>query len=163
MNKLLLLVFSIFVNWKSNFLSDKNQQIKLYSLAIGEYINAIYKKEKIKFDTLFIGKHIDFPNIKLPNKIQNTVIRIVNEKQADKIAKYRKSLTYLNIIENIEPTESHFLLVAFYVTKSINHINYLPIHNCNIYFKYNTKLNENTLSEIKFDYPYPNYKLRLNH
>jgi len=163
MIKLLFSIFLFFVFGHSNFLQDKNQQIKLYSLAIGEYINAIYKKEKIKFDTLFIGKHIDFPNIILPNKIQNTVIRVVTEKQADKIAKYRKSLTYLNIIENIEPRESHFLLVAFYVTKSINHINYLPMHNCNIFFKCNTKLNENTLHELKFDYPYPNYKLRINH
>lgn len=161
MIKLLLSIFSLCFIWQSKFSPDKNQKTKLYSLTIGEYIKAVYKKDNIKYDTLFIGKHIDFPNIKLPNKIQNTVIMIITEKQADKIAGYRKSLTYLNIIENIASSESHFLIVAFYVVKSKNHINYLPMHNCNISFKCNQKLNENTLHEIKFDYPYPDYKLRL--
>lgn len=87
---------------------------------------------------------------------------MVTEKQADKKTKYRKSLTYLNIIGNISPTESNFLIVAFYVKKSKNHVNYWPMHNFNIFFNYNTKLNENKVYKLKFDYPYPDYKLQIS-
>lgn len=98
----------------------------------------------------------------MPNKIQNTIIRVVTEKQADKIAKYRKSLTYINIIENIAPEESQFLVVSFYVQKNLKHINYLPMHNCNIFLKHDKRLNTIYCTKIAFEYPYFNYKLRIN-
>jgi hypothetical protein len=133
---------------------QKDDLTKLYSQAISEYIIAVNKEDQSTFDTLFIGKHHDFPEIKLPGSIQNTKISLLAQGEADKKLHYRKSLVYLNMISTITKEKTVFRIVTFIAEKSTGRINYWPKHNCAMEFRYNQKKKELELRKVKFEYPY---------
>ncbi len=96
----------------------KRELTKIYSLAITDFIKEANKKNNQKFDTLFFGKHVygqpdDFPDIKLPDKIENTVIRVISPGAGEKIQRERKSVVYINLIGWIEPVKAEFIFVTF--------------------------------------------------
>jgi hypothetical protein len=80
---------------KSGFQTNQlsNDEIKsIFTLAIKDFIETVFKKDKIQFDTLYFGKHVygqadDFPNIELPIAIANTQIRLISPEEEFKCNK----------------------------------------------------------------------------
>lgn len=96
----------------------KAELTEIYTRAIADYIKAVYKKDKTVFDTLFLGKRAygqpdDFPDIELPETIENTGIRLVSPEAGTKMMKERKSLVYINMIGWVDPKKAEFVLVTF--------------------------------------------------
>ncbi len=116
-----------------------------YVSAIDEYLKTVYKKDKSAPDTLFIGKHPDFPNIILPNIIQNTKIYMLTLDEAY-LKQNKKNYLYLKVISTYFPDKVEFILVAFKQGGK-------PQHNCTI----DLDLNNFKLKQIRFeDYPINN-------
>jgi hypothetical protein len=63
-------------------------------------------------DTLFIGRHDEFPRIELPAVIENTRIRIAAPAQAESL-KTGEHFTYLNIFGWFSGEQVEFLVVNF--------------------------------------------------
>lgn len=96
----------------------KEELTKLYSLAIADYIKAVNKEYNITFDTLFFGKHVygqpdDFPDITLPETINNTPIRLISPEVGETKLKERKSLFYINLMGFVDPQNAEFIFVNF--------------------------------------------------
>jgi hypothetical protein len=142
---LLIIIFIIplSVFGQSTYSPGKSEVEKAYSKAIDEYITAVYQRDKSVFDTLFFGRHADFPDIELPAMIQNTKIILLTTEEADKKRKYRKSLVFINMIGWITKDKSEFMLVTFYP-------GYVHQFDCMINFKYNSKRKEFELEKLQF-------------
>ncbi len=99
--------------------SAKNPDLKqLYPKAIAEFIKAAYQLDKPLFDTLFFGKHVygqedDFPDIELPNMIENTSIRLISPELGQKKQQEQKSMVYINLMACLEKNKAEFLFVVF--------------------------------------------------
>lgn len=116
-----------------------------YVNAISEYIKDVYVNGVVRPDTLFIGKNVDMPNIKLPNSIEGITTVLITSEAAQNKLSYRKSLVYLNVVGWPERDKSEFIIVRFNEFK--------PQHNCTIHFKRNIKTRQMELESLKFDYP----------
>ena len=145
MSRLLILIFilPLFIFGQSTFSPTKAELTKGYSQAIAEYIKAVCKRDKSGFDTLFFGKHDDFPDIELPATIQNTKIMLLTTEEADKKREYHKSLVFINMFGWITKDKSEFILVTFYP-------GYLHQFDCLINFNYNVKTKEFELENLQF-------------
>lgn len=132
------------------------QKIKLtniYSQAIDEFISAVFKKDKTIFDTLYFGKHIygqpdDFPDIELPETINNTKIKLVSPEIGKKKQQESKSLVYINMMGWVDSDKASFLFVVF--SNGAQHQ-----YDYFIDFKYNTSQNKFELEKIEYE----NYRL----
>jgi hypothetical protein len=133
----------LFLLGQPTYSQTKAELTNAYSQAISEYIKAVYARDKSGFDTLFIGKHVDFPGIELPATIQNTKIMLLTTEEADKKRKYRKSLVFVNMIGTVTKERSEFLLVTFYP-------GYVHQYDCMINFKYNSKRKVLKLESVQF-------------
>ena len=127
----------------------KEQQIKTYCRVIAEYINSLNKNPKLNFDTLYIGNHPEFPQIKLPDLIEGKKIILLTYKEGDKEPQNNNSFVFVNIIELKSSKNSiEFMLVTF-------HKGYHPQHNSYIHLKYNPKKKEYVLGkEVRFEDKY---------
>ncbi|MBP9195909.1 MAG: hypothetical protein KBF57_14590 [Saprospiraceae bacterium] len=102
---------------KGSFAEDSELQ-HLYIKAIAEFIKAAYQLDKPSFDTLFFGKHVygqedDFPDIELPNMIENTSIRLISPELGQKKQQEQKSMVYINLMAWLEKNKAEFLFVVF--------------------------------------------------
>jgi len=145
MSRLLILIFifPLFVSGQSTYAPTKAEMTTRYSGAITEYIKAVYKRDKSVYDTLFFGKHKDFPNIELPGTIHNTKIVVLTTGEADKKRGYRKSLVFINMVGWVTEDRSEFIFVTFYP-------GYLHQFDCMINFKYNSKQKVFELDSLQF-------------
>ncbi len=103
---------------KDSLTIQKDKLTKIYTQAITEFVKATYTKDKTTFDTLYFGKHVygqpdDFPDIELPQKIENTQIRLVAPDVGQKKQTERKSLVYVNMMGWVENEKAEFVLVIF--------------------------------------------------
>ncbi|HZV68648.1 MAG TPA: hypothetical protein VFG10_03860 [Saprospiraceae bacterium] len=122
---------------------------KIYTQAIAEFIKAAYQKDKTTFDTLYFGKHIygqpdDFPDIELPETIENTQIRLVSPEVGQKKQAERKSLVYVNMIGWVEKEKAEFVLLVF--TKGGEHQ-----YDYFINFNYSSSSDKFELDKIEFE------------
>ncbi len=97
---------------------SKDELTKIYSQSIADYIKAVNKEYKISFDTLFFGKHVygqpdDFPDIELPETIENTPLRLVSPELGLQKQKERKSLFYINLMGWVDQENAEFIFVCF--------------------------------------------------
>jgi|GEM_PF-1638074 len=152
----LLFIFPMFVFGQTNSEFVIENESNAYKEAISEFIKAIHSKHKQSIDTLFIGKHTDFPDIILPNKIQNTYIILLSSISVEGKMNYRNSLTYINMIGSLSHPIYNFKLVTFIVEKTPSKINWWPIHDCNIDFKCHSKSKTYSVKDLKFEYRYSN-------
>ena len=145
MFRLLYFIFLLpfMVCGQSTYTPTKAEMTRYYSQAAGEYIKAVKKRDKPGFDTLFIGKHKDFPDIDLPAIIENTRIMLLTGEEADKKSEYLKSWVFVNMIGWIKKDRSEFFLVTFYP-------GYVHHYDCIINFKYNFKRKEFELENLQF-------------
>ncbi len=97
---------------------QKDGLTKIYTQAIAEFIKAAYKKDKTTYDTLYFGKHVygqpdDFPDIDLPQTIENTQIRLVSPEVGQKKQAERKSLVDVNMMGWVDKEKAEFVVVVF--------------------------------------------------
>lgn len=144
MHKLLVLIFIIPIfAFAQTYAPTKTESTKHYSQAIAEYINAVYKRDGSVFDTLFFGKHKDFPEIELPPTIQNTNILVLTAEEVDKKRDYRRSLVFINMVAWFTEESREFIFVTFYP-------GYLHQYDCMIKYKYNSKKKTFELESLQF-------------
>lgn len=153
--QLLLLLFPFLLSAQKGQSVTKDETIRGFSRAITEYLQALPKQDRLLLDTLFVGKHEEFPDITLASRIHQTPIVLLSSEQADKKLSYRTSLLYVNIIGDVTKELSHFLFVTFLVLKPDKNEQYLPQHNCSIDLESNQVKKEMPLTKLQFDYPYP--------
>lgn len=103
---------------KGNLNKQKDELTKIYSQAIEEFIKVSYKHNKTTFDTLYFGKHVngqpeDFPNIELPEIIEEVQVRLVNPQQGEKLLSENVNRNYVNLIGFVESERAEFIFVVF--------------------------------------------------
>lgn len=125
----------------------KDQLAKAYTSAIAEYIKAA--KDHAVFDTLFIGKQADFPDIRLPENIEGTGILQITYEDYMRQVDSRKPRVYLNVIGWVEKEKPEFLIVTFLDEGK-------PQHNCHLFFKRHSDGTGLELDSLGFEYPYNN-------
>ncbi len=152
----LLFILPVFAFCQSTFVLPNDVQAKGYTLAIGEYIQTMRTKEKTNFDTLFIGKHEEFPNITLPTVIENTKIIVLPNAEVEKKYANRRSLIFINMVDDFTKDVCFFKLIVFKTEKIPEKINWWPLHNYNVDFNYNLDIKVFTKKKSDFEYPYSN-------
>jgi len=151
---ILLLLFSTKLTGQNATTISKTEQTKAYCSTIAEYIKVIEAKYKeFKFDTLFVNKHEEFPQIILMPVIQNKKIVLIEDNKGNKAPHNRKSFVLINIVEKrLAKDNAEFMIVTF-------HKDYKPQHNCFVKLKYNSVKNEfEALEKVRFEYPYAGTK-----
>ena len=125
-----------------------NDQLSLmYCDAITAYLNAVYQEGSAGPDTLFIGKHDQFPEISLPLSLRHSMVQLIPLEETERL-RDRQGTVLLNIVAQMNDDQAEFLLVRF-------NQGFRPQHNCLIDFRYNEHTRKYDLSRMHFEYPYP--------
>jgi hypothetical protein len=129
----------------------KEDLTKIYKKAIGDFIKAANQRNKKPFDTLFFGKRVngqpdDFPDIKLPVKIEKTQIRLITPEAGEKKQKEKRSRVYINLVGWVDKDKASFIFVVF--SNGFAHQ-----YDCYINYKYNTSQNEFVKEDLQFKGP----------
>ena len=153
MGRLLILIFlfPLTACGQSPTSSSENDSAKIYSQAIGDFIKAANEKNATAFDTLFIAKRKngqpdDFPDIELPEKIENTQIVLITPELSEKSQKERTSRVYINLLGWVEKEKAEFIFVVF--SNGFDHQ-----YDYNIKHKYNAERKEFELERLEFKGP----------
>ncbi len=98
--------------------SGQNKLTHLYSQAIADYITEVHKQNLIVFDTLFFGKRRngqpdDFPEIVLPERIQQIPVRLVSPEEGKTLQEEKMSRVYINLMGWVEEDNANFIFVTF--------------------------------------------------
>ena len=114
----LIFIFPLLGFGQSKYKPTKEQLTKTYVQAIGDFIKAVNEMHKSKFDTLFFGKRAydqpdDFPDITLPESIENVHIRLIKPEVGEKMQKAKPSLVYINLMGWLEKEKAEFIFVIF--------------------------------------------------
>lgn len=85
-----------------------------YSRAIADYIALVAKdSDTVPIpDTLYIGRHADFPNIELSERIGHTTVQLVTPEAAESLRE-GEHFAYVNIFGWFTPGEAEFKVVRF--------------------------------------------------
>lgn len=91
---------------------------KIYSQAIADYIKEVSKQDLMVLDTLYFGKRNngqpdDFPDIILPETINNIKIRLIEPEVGKKLQEEKKSGIYINLIGWVDEDSAEFIFVTF--------------------------------------------------
>ncbi|MBL0316930.1 MAG: hypothetical protein IPP69_14660 [Flavobacteriales bacterium] len=105
--------------------SEQINTINCYTRAIEEYIKWTNAQNSETTDTIFIGRHDDFPDIELPVIIEDKKICLIPFEDSFQLLRSKHHITYLNIVGTVTPTSSEFLFVTF-------HEGGKPQHNCTV-------------------------------
>ena len=106
---------------------------EIYTQAIAEYIAAVYQKDNIHLDTLFLGKNPEFPDMDLPETIGGAEIRLLTmEEAAQNKSSYSKSSPFINLVGFIDSENAEFIFVTFF--PEFNHQ-----YDCYINLVYNSE------------------------
>jgi len=121
----------------------------LYSLAIKKYIETVQFTQKVKFDTLYFGKHSygkadDFPDITLPKQIEKTQIYLVDPDTGATIQNKNFSSVYINLMGFVDVNNANFIFITF--TNGFKHQ-----YDYFIDFNYDSKTNKYILKTIEFE------------
>lgn len=147
-----IFLFSLLLSGNTTFSQQEKGTAKAYSQAIAEYIKATRQKNESRLDTLFFGRHDDFPDIKLPSEIQGTKIRLITNAEAEIKRASADSFVFINMIDCSGKEGQIFKLIVFFVGREIR---YKPQYDCIVDLKYNTERKEFELRSLKYEYPYP--------
>lgn len=152
---LLVVLSPLFVSAQNSPVSNPSQISKAYHLVIAEYIKDQIKKGVPNFDTLFIGKHEDFPQIELHRQIEGKRIILLDAEPIVNGPQNNSRFKLINIIAmQWDEKEAEFMLITF-------HQGYKPQHNCYIQLNYDSNKKAYSLSqEIRYDYAYSKKTLK---
>ena|ERR1700752_3254332 len=147
MNKVFLLLFflPLFLCGQSKGSLTKAELTTYYSQAISDYIMAVNKEHNIRFDTLFFGKHDQFPDITLPESIANTKIKLIRFEDAVTLQAERQSSYYINMVGWGNKNNYEFMFVTF-TNGSAHQFDYF------INYKYNAKRKSFESINSRFEY-----------
>lgn len=152
MNRIIIFIFflPLIGIGQISYLPSKADLTKIYSQAIADFIKAVSENHKTSFDTLFFGKHIfgqpdDFPDIELPETIENTQIRLISPENGLTKQKASRSLVYINMLGWVEEEKAEFIFVTF--SNGCEHQ-----YDCFLNYKYDTKQMEFDVEQIRFEY-----------
>jgi hypothetical protein len=152
MNRFIILLFilPLLVPGQSTIGPGKAALTTIYSQAIADYIKAVNKKHKTTFDTLFFGKHLygqsdDFPDIELPETIENTHIRLITPEAGLIKQKEHESGVYINMVGWVGKEKAEFIFVTF--SNGFEHQ-----YDCFIDYKYDLRQKKFLLSKKRFEY-----------
>lgn len=148
---ILIIFFATDALGQSTKFPTKADLTKTYSKAIGDFVKAAKKRNKIGFDTLFIGKRTngqsdDFPDIILPETIEKVYIKLITPDAGLKSQHERKSRIYLNIIGWVNKDYAEFIFVVF--SNGFEHQ-----YDYKLNYKYNSQKKEFDLEKIQFKGP----------
>lgn len=106
----------------------------------------MYKPGTLRPDTIFVGRHPDFPAISLPASIAGTPAIVISPDGADlRLAGHARPV-YLNIMGWVGMEQSEFLIVTFHNSK--------PQHNCSIFLRRPPGGTTQVADSIGVQYPY---------
>ncbi len=83
-----------------------------YRTAIADQIKVLRKRDGSFPDTLYIGRHEEFPDIELPRFIEHTSVRILEPSDAEAL-KNGEHFAYLNIFAWHTPGQVEFFVINF--------------------------------------------------
>ena len=153
MRRLLILLFilPLWVFGQSSKFPTKADLTKTYTQAIGDFIKAANKKNATLFDTLFLikrkyGQPDDFPDIELPNIIENTHILFIIPEFGSKTYQGRKSRININLFGWVNKEMAEFNFIVF--SNGFDHQ-----YDYNIKYKYYSKRKEFELEKLQFKGP----------
>lgn len=100
---------------------SKTELTSLYSRAINDFMQVMYQKDALVFDTLFLGDRKlgtkdDFPELDLPEKIGSTRIVLVSVGKAHGAYKsrFKKTSPFINLMGWANRTDAEFIFITFY-------------------------------------------------
>lgn len=148
---------SLTTNKSSDSISvDSNQVTKkvltsMYVKAIQDYIDAIYRKDKSSFDTLYLanrkmGGPDDFPDIELPEKIEGVEIILMPfvDAHANKIIQYKKTTPLINLMGWVDKVKGEFVFVTFFPGFKHN-------YDCYINYNFNSEKKDYELEKLTIE------------
>jgi hypothetical protein len=120
--------------------SINDETTKIYCRAISDYITEVSNQKLMVLDTLFFGKRNngqpdDFPDILLPEAINNIKIRLIDPKIGEALQAEKKSRVYINLVGWIEKDNAQFIFVTF--SNGLEHQ-----FDCHLEYKYNSDRKE---------------------
>ena len=118
-----------------------------YARAIAEYISSAYSTGATPPDTLFIGKHDQFPAITLPATIQGIPVLLLTSEQYEPKTKYRAHSEFVNMIDTQTGNHWDFKMVVF-------HDYGRPQHDFHVSFDYIPEVEDFTEDSSYFDFVY---------
>lgn len=83
-----------------------------YRIAIADHIAAMDTTAAPLPDTVYIGRHGDFPPIQLPAIIARRSVRVIDPAETE-IEKQRERFAYLNVFATYTPGNLEFFVVRF--------------------------------------------------
>jgi hypothetical protein len=83
-----------------------------YRMTIADYIRAMDTSAAPLHDTVYIGRHAEFPHIGLSEVIAGRQVQVVDPEFGER-EKHRARFTYLNIFSVWTPSEVEFHVVRF--------------------------------------------------
>jgi hypothetical protein len=115
---LIAILLPFFSFGQSSTISDKAVLTDIYSQAIRDFIKAANQKNKKPFDTLFFGKGVVgqpgmFPDIKLPETIEKTTIKLITPEEGEKYQKDKPFRIYINMPGWVDKKNAEFIFVVF--------------------------------------------------
>lgn len=144
----------------AQFPMSKQQETKVYTQAITEYLKAVKTTHQVELDTLFVGPNDpDFDenicDVILPKEILKTKLMKLNQKEGERKANYNKSIVFANVIGALGTKSADFIFVTFNVEKGKEKTLWTPQHNFYVYFKYDPKTKGYIYDRQRFEYNYP--------
>lgn len=128
-----------------NDLEQKKRMVKVYAQAIADYLKAAEEHNQMKYDTLFFGRHVDFPDIDLPATIKGTQIFVLSTEEIEKNkAVYSKSAPYINLLGWVNDDRAEFIAVTFFPE-------FRHQYDYFINYTYTTELKEFQLEELAYE------------
>ena len=83
-----------------------------YRTAIADHIHAMDTSAAPLPDTVYIGRHAEFPRIELPTVIARRFVRIIDPAEGES-EKHRAHFAYLNIFPMYAPEQVEFYVIRF--------------------------------------------------
>ena len=86
--------------------------VAAYHTAISDYILAMDTTAAPLPDTMYIGRHMDFPRIELPGVMAGRTVRVVEPGEVEQ-EKHVAPFAFLNVFATMTPDEVEFFVVRF--------------------------------------------------
>jgi hypothetical protein len=153
---IIIFIFPLFVFGQSVSSLKKEEQTKIYSQAITEYIRSMNTIDLLNFDTLFVGPDEYLHDVQLPKEILKTKIARLTQEEGDRKAEYRKTFVFANVIATISKDHAEFIFVTFITEKALGKAAWLPKHNYVVDLNYDPKTKEYKFEKQRFEHKYSN-------
>lgn len=136
---------------------SKNDEKRIYTKAIHEYLEATFGKLKKYPDTLFMGPVEEHSSGSIPTLVDKTPVVLISQTELKTKFNYRTSLSFVNAVDfGLKSQPLTFIFISFFVEKSDDKINFWPLHNYNLELQTISKTNDFKVVKSGFEYNYSN-------